>query len=159
MSNVAQLAPQRNRKSQSWPSAEYIWSKDHQINSREIVRVELRQERTHTVVDIRRWFRQPDGTTRATGKGFAISCRRSLTSSVPGRDAGHRKQRAAAGGDANAISQWGCRMTAATGQLHFLDAVDIAYEAALWSGLVKTVGDDIVQGVLSAAFANPRRPS
>ena len=50
-------------------------------------------------------------------------------------------------------------MTAATGQLHFLDAVDIAYEAALWSGLVKTVGDDIVQGVLSAAFANPRRPS
>jgi hypothetical protein len=46
---------------------------------------------------------------------------------------------------------------AAAGQLRFLDAVDIAYEAALWSGLVKTVGDDIVQGVLSAAFANARR--
>jgi hypothetical protein len=48
---------------------------------------------------------------------------------------------------------------AAAGQLHFLDAVDIAYEAALWSGLVEVVGDDVVQSVLSAAFANARRPA
>jgi hypothetical protein len=47
----------------------------------------------------------------------------------------------------------------AAGQLHFLDAVDIAYEAALWSGLVKAVGDDIVQATLAAAFANARRPT
>ena len=47
----------------------------------------------------------------------------------------------------------------AAGRLHFLDAVDTAYEAALWSGLVEAVGDDVVQAVLAAAFANARRPT
>jgi hypothetical protein len=47
----------------------------------------------------------------------------------------------------------------ADGRLHFLDAVDLAYEAALWSGLVEAVGDDIVQATLAAAFANARRPA
>jgi len=47
----------------------------------------------------------------------------------------------------------------ADGQLRFLDAVDLAYEAAVWSGLVKTVGDDIVQATLAAAFANARPPT
>jgi hypothetical protein len=47
----------------------------------------------------------------------------------------------------------------ATGELRFLDAVDLAYEAAVWSGLVKAVGDDIVQFTLAAAFANARRPA
>jgi hypothetical protein len=47
----------------------------------------------------------------------------------------------------------------AAGQLRFLDAVDIAYEAATWAGLVKAVGDDIVQATLAAAFANARRPA
>jgi hypothetical protein len=46
----------------------------------------------------------------------------------------------------------------AFGQLKFLDAVDLAYDAACWSGLVKAVGDDIVQATLAAAFANARRP-
>jgi hypothetical protein len=46
----------------------------------------------------------------------------------------------------------------AAGQLRFLDAVDIAYDAAIWAGLVKAVGDDIVQATLAAAFANARRP-
>jgi hypothetical protein len=46
----------------------------------------------------------------------------------------------------------------AAGQMKFLDAVDLAYEAALWSGLVQSVGDDIVQATLAAAFANARRP-
>jgi hypothetical protein len=46
----------------------------------------------------------------------------------------------------------------AAGQLRFLDAVDMAYEAATWAGLVKAVGDDIVQATLAAAFANARRP-
>jgi hypothetical protein len=47
---------------------------------------------------------------------------------------------------------------AAIGNLRFSDAVDMAYEAAVWSGLVKSVGDDIVQATLAAAFANARRP-
>jgi hypothetical protein len=47
---------------------------------------------------------------------------------------------------------------AAAGEVSFLDAVDVAYEAAVWSGLVKSVGDDVVQATLAAAFANARRP-
>ena len=46
----------------------------------------------------------------------------------------------------------------AAGQLKFIDAIDAAYEAALWSGLIKSVGDDVVQATLAAAFANARRP-
>jgi hypothetical protein len=40
----------------------------------------------------------------------------------------------------------------AAGEIAFLDAVDIAYDAAVWSGLTSTVGDDIVQATLAAAF-------
>jgi hypothetical protein len=39
-----------------------------------------------------------------------------------------------------------------TGQLPFIDSVDLAYSAAMWSGLVDTAGDDIVQAVLADAF-------
>jgi hypothetical protein len=46
----------------------------------------------------------------------------------------------------------------AAGEIAFLDAVDLAYEAAVWSGLTETVGDDIVQATLAAAFANAQRP-
>jgi hypothetical protein len=46
----------------------------------------------------------------------------------------------------------------AVGEIAFLDAVDLAYDAAVWSGLVSSVGDDIVQATLAAAFANARRP-
>jgi hypothetical protein len=46
----------------------------------------------------------------------------------------------------------------AVGEIPFLDAVDLAYEAAVWSGLTETAGDDIVQATLAAAFANARRP-
>jgi hypothetical protein len=57
----------------------------------------------------------------------------------------------------------------AAGQLRFLDAVDLAYEAAVWAGLPEAIdksgliagiltGDDIVQATLAAAFANARRP-
>jgi hypothetical protein len=45
----------------------------------------------------------------------------------------------------------------AEGSIKFIDAVDLAYEAAFWSGLVRDVGDDIVQATLAAAFANARR--
>jgi hypothetical protein len=44
-------------------------------------------------------------------------------------------------------------------EIAFLDAVDVAYEAAVWSGLTSTVGDDVVQATLAAAFANARRPT
>jgi hypothetical protein len=47
----------------------------------------------------------------------------------------------------------------AIGEIAFLDAVDIAYDAAVWSGLASTVGDDIVQATMAAAFANARRPA
>jgi hypothetical protein len=43
-------------------------------------------------------------------------------------------------------------------RIAFLDAIDIAYEAAVWSGLVDEVGDDVVQACMAAAFANARRP-
>jgi hypothetical protein len=46
----------------------------------------------------------------------------------------------------------------ADGRLKFLDAVDIAYEAAAWSGLIRDAGDDIVQATMAASFANARRP-
>lgn len=47
----------------------------------------------------------------------------------------------------------------AAGHLGFLDAVDMAWSAAVWSGLTDSIGDEIVQATLAAAFANARRPS
>jgi hypothetical protein len=47
----------------------------------------------------------------------------------------------------------------AAGEIAFLDAVDLAYEAAVWSGFTDSLGDDIVQATLAAAFANARRPA
>jgi hypothetical protein len=57
----------------------------------------------------------------------------------------------------------------AAGQKGFLEAVDLAYDAAVWAGLPRVIdksglidksisGDDIVQVTLAAAFANARRP-
>jgi len=40
----------------------------------------------------------------------------------------------------------------AEGRLAFMDAVDTAYEAAVWSGLVDDVGNDVVQFWMAAAF-------
>jgi hypothetical protein len=60
---------------------------------------------------------------------------------------------------------------AAAGEIKFLDAVDLAYSAAIWADLPNAIeasglidiklvsGDDIVQATLAAAFANARRPS
>jgi hypothetical protein len=59
----------------------------------------------------------------------------------------------------------------ATGELKFLEAIDLAYDAALWadlpnaiekSGVINTekiTGDDIVQATITAAFANARAPA
>jgi hypothetical protein len=38
------------------------------------------------------------------------------------------------------------------GQIDFLDAVDLAYDAAIFSGLTDSVGDDWVQAILAATF-------
>ncbi|MPZ58740.1 MAG: hypothetical protein GEU91_20065 [Rhizobiales bacterium] len=47
-----------------------------------------------------------------------------------------------------------------TGTIGFIDAVDMAYEAATWSGLVDDVGDDAAQAVMALAFGTlPRSPS
>ena len=46
----------------------------------------------------------------------------------------------------------------AAGQLGFVDAVDSAYSAAIWAGVVDSAGNDAVQKVLAAAFMEiPRR--
>jgi hypothetical protein len=37
-------------------------------------------------------------------------------------------------------------------ELGFIDAVDLAYSAAQWSGLTDRAGDDAVQKILAAAF-------
>jgi hypothetical protein len=47
----------------------------------------------------------------------------------------------------------------AENRIAFLDAVDVAYEAALWAGLCDSIGDDIVQATMAAAFANAKRPA
>jgi hypothetical protein len=59
----------------------------------------------------------------------------------------------------------------AAGELPFLEAVDIAYSAAVWAGLLNAIeksglidtkiitGDDIVQATIAAAFANARGPT
>jgi hypothetical protein len=39
-----------------------------------------------------------------------------------------------------------------TGTIPFIDAVDCAYSAAEWSGLVDDVGDDAVQRIMAIAF-------
>lgn len=59
----------------------------------------------------------------------------------------------------------------AAGELRFIEAVDLAYDAAVFAGLPGAIeksglidnelmtGDDIVQATLAAAFANARRPA
>jgi hypothetical protein len=43
-----------------------------------------------------------------------------------------------------------------SGQIAFLDAVDMAHSAAEFAGLVDRYGDDAVQAVLAEAFATAR---
>jgi len=41
--------------------------------------------------------------------------------------------------------------------LSFIDAIDMAYSAAIWSGLADQYGDDVVQAVLADAFTGVRK--
>ena len=43
------------------------------------------------------------------------------------------------------------------GQLAFIEAIDLAYSAALWAGLIDLVGDDVVQLTLAAGFRDVKR--
>jgi hypothetical protein len=43
------------------------------------------------------------------------------------------------------------------GELLFLDAVDLAYSAECWAGLVERFGEDAVQACLAAAFVGTRK--
>jgi hypothetical protein len=43
-------------------------------------------------------------------------------------------------------------------RMAFLDAIDVAYEAAEAAGLVEELGDDLIQATMAAAFANAKRP-
>jgi hypothetical protein len=43
-------------------------------------------------------------------------------------------------------------------QIAFLDATDLLYDAAVWSGLVDAVGDDLVQACMAECFADARAP-
>jgi hypothetical protein len=45
----------------------------------------------------------------------------------------------------------------AVGELELIDGVDMAFEAARWSGLTETIGNDAVQAILAEAFAGARR--
>ena len=38
------------------------------------------------------------------------------------------------------------------GHIPFFEAVDMAYSAAVWSGLADDLGDDVVQQVMALAF-------
>ena len=38
------------------------------------------------------------------------------------------------------------------GDLAFIDAIDMAYSAAIWSGLSDDIGDDVVQQAMALAF-------
>jgi hypothetical protein len=44
----------------------------------------------------------------------------------------------------------------ASGELQFLDAVDVAFDAAVASGLIDEVGEDVIQVVLAVAFEKVR---
>jgi hypothetical protein len=46
----------------------------------------------------------------------------------------------------------------AAGEVAFIDAVNLAYEAAVWAGLTEASGDDVVQTILAEAFCTVRRP-
>jgi hypothetical protein len=44
-----------------------------------------------------------------------------------------------------------------SGSISFIDAVDMAYSAAIWSGLADDLGDDAVQKVMADVFIGGRR--
>jgi hypothetical protein len=79
--------------------------------------------------------------------------------STPARSRAERQAHSAAQLELFAVRCLDLADRVAALELAFLDAVDLAYDAALWAGLTESVGDDVVQLTMAAAFANARRPS
>jgi hypothetical protein len=75
MCKIAKQAHQRNREPSYGTDATQVWSTEFQINTRESLRVELRRLKTRFTLELRRWFKPPDGIVRPTERGFAISAR------------------------------------------------------------------------------------
>lgn len=54
------------------------------------------------------------------------------------------------------VRAWELADRVAAGEIEFIDAVDMAYSSAVWSGLVAAAGDDAVQAALVQAFDGVR---
>jgi hypothetical protein len=78
MHDITEQARERNGLSRSVPDASQVWSAEFPINQCEFLRAELRRRKTRVTLDLRRWFKPPDGAARPTGRGFAISLRHVL---------------------------------------------------------------------------------
>jgi hypothetical protein len=75
MNKVGKQAHKRNRDTSPSAGATPIWSAGAAINQHECLRVELRQNKTHAAIDVRRYRRSPGGDLRATERGFALALR------------------------------------------------------------------------------------
>jgi hypothetical protein len=73
MDEVVEGAHQRNEEPSLGTDATQVWSAEIPINACESLRAELRRRKTRDVLDLRRWFKPPDGPARPTARGFAIS--------------------------------------------------------------------------------------
>jgi hypothetical protein len=78
MDKVVERTQQRNGEPSLGTDAMSVWSEEFQINARESLRAELRRHKTRVTLDLRRWFKPPEGAARPTGRGFAISLRHVL---------------------------------------------------------------------------------
>jgi hypothetical protein len=75
MDKVVKRAQQRNGEPSLGTDAMSVWSEEFQINACESLRAELRRRKTRVTLDLRRWFKPPDGPARPTARGFAMSAR------------------------------------------------------------------------------------
>jgi Transcriptional Coactivator p15 (PC4) len=73
MRKVGEQAQQRNRVPSPGADATSVWWTELQINACESLRAELRRHKTRVTLDLRRWFKPPDGAAQPTGRGLAIS--------------------------------------------------------------------------------------
>jgi Transcriptional Coactivator p15 (PC4) len=73
MRKIVEQAHQRNRELSPGADTTQVWSAEFQINTCESLRAELRRHKTRVTLDLRRWFKPPDGAAQPTGRGLAIS--------------------------------------------------------------------------------------
>jgi hypothetical protein len=73
MREIDHRARRRKTLSQPKPDTTPLWTAEHPINGSECLRAELRQKKTRSVLDLRRWFKPPDGASWPTERGFAVA--------------------------------------------------------------------------------------